>query len=154
MASFDDHRRLRLPVNPRPCPDDFAETFIRIGRLLCEEHYQVGRGTINHWLELHGKARMIAERISYFRQYQAAERRRPCPPDFDITYIHLGASACSKRYRAGHERIERWLNERGRERLERARAEYVHPTRLSRGDMGRILSAAFPLPNSTLPRGE
>lgn len=121
---------------------------------MCEERYGVGRGTVNHWLELHGKERMIAERIAYFRMFQAAERRRPCPADFDIAFIHLGASACSKRYRCGHERIDRWLDERGRERLEKARMEYLYPRRLSRGDMGRILSAAYPVQSSTLPRGE
>ena len=52
----------------RPCPRDFDEIVVRIGRLACQEHYHAGRATIDRWLEERGKARLIEAR---------AERVRP-----------------------------------------------------------------------------
>lgn len=59
-----------------PCPSDFRETFVRIGRIACEEHYRVGRHTVNRWLEECGKDRLIAERSALVFQRDFDRRDR------------------------------------------------------------------------------
>lgn len=54
----------------RPCPDDFVPIFVLKGRLACEEHYRVGRLTIDRWLDESGKDRLIEARRVYVRGYQ------------------------------------------------------------------------------------
>jgi len=53
-------------------PADFEETFVRVGRLACEEHYGVGRKTINKWLEECGARRIAGEVVDQGRS--AAEK--------------------------------------------------------------------------------
>jgi hypothetical protein len=47
------------------CPEDFEEVLIRIGRLACQDHYGVGRATVDRWLATHGKERLIAARAAH-----------------------------------------------------------------------------------------
>ena len=62
-------------VNPRPVPDDFEATFVKIGRLECETHYRVGRFVIDHWLERSGKQRLIDARAAFVHKRQEDQRR-------------------------------------------------------------------------------
>lgn len=60
------------------CPHDFDATFVSIGRLVCQEHYRVGRLVINRWLMERGKQRLIdarARHVKDVRRAAAAERR-------------------------------------------------------------------------------
>lgn len=50
---------------------------------------------------------------------------RPCPDDFDATYIAYGYDECEVIFRAAPMTVKRWLLERGAERLRKARAEFV-----------------------------
>jgi hypothetical protein len=58
-----------------PCPADFEERFITIGRLQCEEYYQVGRLRINDWLKERGEDRLIAARANYVREQRSSKAR-------------------------------------------------------------------------------
>lgn len=62
-------REWRFPWR-RPCPDDFAETFVRIGRLACEEHYGARRTTIAAWLEECGKDALTERRRAAVREHR------------------------------------------------------------------------------------
>lgn len=53
-------------------PGDFELTFVRIGRLACEEHYHVGRLQITRWLEECGKAELKEKREAQVRANEAA----------------------------------------------------------------------------------
>jgi hypothetical protein len=67
-------RRLAgLPLS-LPCPSDFEAVFLEIGRLACQEHYRVGRDTVNRWLEQHGKQRLIETRAAIVRKRADAKR--------------------------------------------------------------------------------
>jgi hypothetical protein len=132
----------------RPCPDDFAPTFIVLGRLACEEHYGVGRQTIHRWLEECGKARLIEARSVYARSLEIERKTRKRPEDFETAYVALGQVGCENRYGAHRRTIHRWLEECGRERLTRMR----DAQRLNRRDIAPILSKAFPV-KPTLSRG-
>jgi hypothetical protein len=149
MASIERVQRIRYKgVQPRPCPVDFDETFVAIGRLDCEEHYRVGRGVIDHWLAERGKARLIAARIAFVRQVREERPRRRCPADFKLAYVHLGPMGCLKRYQAGWTTLNRWLDECGADELRKAREHYMRGytgPKVSRVDMGRALSRAFPV---------
>jgi hypothetical protein len=78
----------------RPCPPDFAETFVLIGRLACEEHYGAGRLTINRWLAESDKAALLKERAK-----EAAKQG------------HVGPNAVS---RYGRETVDNWRAEGGK----------------------------------------
>jgi hypothetical protein len=73
---------------PRPRPVDFAETFVRIGRIACEEHYGAGRLTINRWLDECGKSDLVKARAEH-----AAKQG------------HVGPNAIS---RYGRETVDGW----------------------------------------------
>lgn len=67
-------RRLAgLPAS-LPCPSDFEAVFLEIGRLACEEHYRVGRETVNRWLDERGAQRLIADRAAIVSQRVEARR--------------------------------------------------------------------------------
>lgn len=55
----------------------------------------------------------------------APKTPRPCPDDFDATYIAYGYDECEMIFRAAPMTVKRWLLERGAERLRKARAEFV-----------------------------
>lgn len=50
---------------------------------------------------------------------------RPCPDDFDVIFVEQGRLGCEAWYRAARTTIDRWLKERGKKRLIKARAAYV-----------------------------
>ena len=54
----------------RPCPRDFEQRMIAIGRLSCQEHYGVGRSTINRWLDECGSDRLIKARADHVRIFE------------------------------------------------------------------------------------
>jgi hypothetical protein len=145
MSSID-HQFRTTGRAPRPCPVDFEETLIAIGRLACEEHYGVGRVTVNRWLDECGKARLLKARAAQELVNRTLLRRR-CPPDFEITFIMLGFNECRRRYHANFRLISRWIDECGRERLTKAREGQTRRSelKLDRRDVGVILNKAFPL---------
>lgn len=59
----------------RACPGDFAATFVRIGRVACEEHYGTRRKTVDRWLGEFGKARLIELRAAFVRNRIEDARR-------------------------------------------------------------------------------
>jgi hypothetical protein len=131
---------------PRPCPSDFEETLIAIGRLACEEHYGVGRVTVNRWLEESGKERLLKARAAQELVNRTLHRRR-CPVDFEITFVMLGFNECRRRYHANFRLISRWIDECGRERLTNARDAQTRRSelKLNRAEIGAVLNKAFPL---------
>lgn len=145
MAREYGDERVGFPIRRRP--DDFAETLVRIGRLACEEHYHVGRSTVTRWLEEAGKRELLARRSAYVREQHLFNRgrMRPVPPDFDLCFVHLGRAACERRYNASNRLVDRWLGERGKERLLAAREAHIGGRTTARQNMGAILSKAFPL---------
>lgn len=56
---------------------------------------------------------------------------RQCPADFDVIFVEIGRLDCEAWYRARRTTIDRWLEERGKLRLIRMRADYVKHLRLS-----------------------
>lgn len=54
---------------------------------------------------------------------------RKCPDDFDVIFIEVGRLGCETWYRARRSTINRWLTERGKERLIKLRSEYVRHQR-------------------------
>lgn len=50
---------------------------------------------------------------------------RQCPPDFDVIFVEVGRKDCEGWYRASRVTIDRWLKERGKKRLIKARAAFV-----------------------------
>ena len=63
---------------------------------------------------------------------------RPCPPDFDVVFVEQGRLECEAWYRARRTTITRWLEERGKARLIKARAAFVkHQRSIRRGDIGK-----------------
>ena len=64
---------------------------------------------------------MTAERV----EHQKVRELRPCPDDFDVIFVEQGRLACESWYRCRRTTVNRWLEERGKQRLIRARADYV-----------------------------
>lgn len=126
-----------------PAPADFEERFVLQGRLHCEDHYQGGRNQVAAWMRQLGKQRLLEARSTYVREVVRKEAMRPCPPDFDLAFVNLGRNECERRYSASNRLVDRWLRERGKDRLLEARE--AHLGRLNRVDVGRMLSKAFPL---------
>lgn len=61
----------------RPCPGDFSEVYVKVGRRACEEWYGAGFRAINRWLEECGKERLIALRAAFvLNRIKDARRRR------------------------------------------------------------------------------
>jgi hypothetical protein len=54
---------------------------------------------------------------------------RKCPDDFDVVFVEIGRVDCETFYRAARVTIDRWLLERGKERLIKERAQYVEHQR-------------------------
>lgn len=50
---------------------------------------------------------------------------RPVPDDFDVIFVEQGRDGCEGWYRAHKTTVTRWLEERGKERLIKARADFV-----------------------------
>lgn len=50
---------------------------------------------------------------------------RPCPDDFDVIFVEQGRDQCESWYRASRRTVNRWLEERGKGRLIKARTAYV-----------------------------
>jgi len=50
---------------------------------------------------------------------------RKCPDDFDVIYVEQGRLGCEAWYRAHKRTVTRWLIERGKARLIKARAAFV-----------------------------
>jgi hypothetical protein len=50
---------------------------------------------------------------------------RKCPEDFDVIFVEKGRDGCEAWYRARRTTITRWLVERGKDRLIKARESYV-----------------------------
>lgn len=50
---------------------------------------------------------------------------RKCPDDFDVIYVEQGRLGCESWYRAHKRTVTRWLVERGKARLIKARAAFV-----------------------------
>lgn len=74
----------------------------------------------------------------------------PPPADFDEVFVEIGRVACEARYNARRTKIDRWLIERGKQRLIAKRAAFVRNGRrqgITRRDMQQILSVAFPPPD-------
>lgn len=60
-----------------PIPDDFREKVVEIGRIACEEHYHVGRRTVDRWLAELGepeKRRLLNERAALVEARKAEKR--------------------------------------------------------------------------------
>lgn len=60
----------------RPCPEDFAEVFVQIGRLECEEHYRAGHDTVTRWLNECGAADLIGKRWQQVLANRSAKARQ------------------------------------------------------------------------------
>jgi hypothetical protein len=68
---------------------------------------------------------------------------RPCPPDFDVVFVEQGRLECEAWYRARRTTITRWLEERGKARLIKARAAFVkHQRSVKRVGNGKANGAA------------
>jgi hypothetical protein len=50
---------------------------------------------------------------------------RKCPDDFEVIFVEQGRVGCEAWYRARRETVTRWLEERGKAKLIKARAAYV-----------------------------
>lgn len=60
---------------------------------------------------------------------------RKCPEDFDIAFVEIGRNDCETFYRAARVTIDRWLMERGKDRLIDLRAKFVEHERKTFGPM-------------------
>jgi hypothetical protein len=132
----------------RHTPEDFEEVFVRKGRLACEGHFRAEGWQIDAWLRECGKQRLIQERANFVNAAREERLRRRCPADFKLAYVHLGPMGCLKRYQAGWTTLNRWLDECGADDLRKAREHYMRGytgPKVSRVDMGRALSKAFPV---------
>jgi hypothetical protein len=56
--------------------------------------------------------------------------QRQCPADFDVIFVEIGRLDCESWYRARRTTINRWLEERGKLRLLKLRADFVRHQRL------------------------
>jgi hypothetical protein len=50
---------------------------------------------------------------------------RPCPPDFEVVFVEQGRLECEAWFRARRTTITRWLEESGKARLLKKRAQFV-----------------------------
>jgi hypothetical protein len=66
---------------------------------------------------------------------------RAVPDDFDVVFVEQGRLECEAWYRVGRSTVNRWLDERGKDRLILRRAEYVQSMRTQ----GRWLTRASSL---------
>jgi hypothetical protein len=50
---------------------------------------------------------------------------RSCPDDFEVIFVEKGRDGCESWYRARRDTVTRWLSECGKDRLIKARANFV-----------------------------
>lgn len=136
-----------MMMSPMPphAPADFEQRFIEKGRLHCEDHYGGGRPYVDRCLRSLGKQRLIDARAAYVRDVIRKEALRPRPPDFDLSFVHLGRNECERRYSASNRLVDRWLREGDKDRLIALREAHICSGRIDRIDVGRLLSRAFPV---------
>lgn len=70
---------------------------------------------------------------------------RDCPDDFEIIFVELGRLECEAHYRARRTTITRWLEERGKKKLLRQRADFVKYQRQLKRGKGKPNGSADPL---------
>jgi hypothetical protein len=63
----------------RAIPDDFEVIFVEQGRLACEDWYRARRTTVDRWLILSGKQRLISERAAFVEHKRASKRQQERP---------------------------------------------------------------------------
>lgn len=105
-------------------PADFAAACTTSGLSNIAAREQISRGTALRMLKRLG--------ISALKPAPTEPQRRPCPDGFDDAYIANGYDECELIFRASPMTIKRWLEERGSERLRKARAEFVAKRRAER----------------------
>lgn len=88
----------RFMAKPKERPPEFEATFVRIGRIACEEHFDVGRLTINAWLDECGKAELIELRREFVKRKEAERHERRGINRRDVKRILDHAYPVSKRY--------------------------------------------------------
>lgn len=69
---------------------------------------------------------------------------RDCPDDFEVIFVELGRLECEAHYRARRTTITRWLEERGKKKLLRQRADFVKYQRQLKRGKGKANGAADP----------
>jgi hypothetical protein len=79
---------------------------------------------------------------------------RKCPDDFDVIFVEIGRLDCETFYRAARITIDRWLLERGKERLIKQRAKFVEHQRQRSKDQARSKMAALPVADRQHPADE
>jgi hypothetical protein len=90
-----------LGVRHRPKPDDFEQTFIRIGRLACRDLYGARQDVVTRWLHEAGKERLVEARATYWRMRRieacltsvAKVRHKPVLNDFRFVVPGLARAA-------------------------------------------------------------
>jgi hypothetical protein len=75
----------------------------------------------------HPGNRVAARRTSTHRKGRPPPRQ--CPDDFDVIFVEIGRLECEAWYRARRTTIDRWLAERGKQKLIDKRAAYVRHLR-------------------------
>jgi hypothetical protein len=61
---------------------------------------------------------------------ELSRQSRPCPPDFEVIFVELGRLECEAHFRARRTTVTRWLEESGKAKLIRKRAEFVRHQRM------------------------
>ena len=69
---------------------------------------------------------------------------RDCPDDFEVIFVELGRLECESHYRSRRTTITRWLEERGKKKLLRQRAEFVKYQRQLKRGKGKANGTAQP----------
>jgi hypothetical protein len=126
----------------RACPADFAITFVRIGRLACEERFQARRSTVTRWLEESGKDALIEARRIFVRGYESRAQvsetfLRVLRMTGNVVYAcraaGIGRTAAYKWRDADPEFAKAW-----------SAAATIDSDKLTRREMAVILGVAFP----------
>jgi hypothetical protein len=68
---------------------------------------------------------MVASSFQQKNELKGRPPQRSCPDDFDVIFVEQGRVECERWYRASRITVNRWMDERGPERLIDARAAYV-----------------------------
>lgn len=58
-------------------------------------------------------------------QLELSRQSRQCPPDFEVIFVELGRLECEVHFRARRTTVTRWLEESGKGKLIRKRAQFV-----------------------------
>jgi hypothetical protein len=75
---------------------------------------------------------------------EAHAERRPVPEDFDIVFVEQGRIACEAWYRASRITVNRWLLQRGKQRLIEERSKFVKHQRNIAADASEQQPATVP----------